>query len=72
MVVKPEIKDNVQEVKNNVKDNVQDVKDNVQETLPSVQYPDPNAPAREKAAAGLATLSSHSDPYPHYFAATSK
>ncbi|CAI2178636.1 18711_t:CDS:2 [Funneliformis geosporum] len=42
----------------------------VKATLPSAQHPDPNASAGEKASSAMATLSSHSDPYPHYFMAT--
>ncbi|CAG8546346.1 6880_t:CDS:2 [Funneliformis caledonium] len=33
----------------------------------SAQHPDPNASVGEKASSAMATLSSHADPYPHYF-----
>ncbi|RIB16834.1 hypothetical protein C2G38_2188925 [Gigaspora rosea] len=54
-----ETKEKIGEVKDNVKEDVKS-------STPSVHLP-PNSSDAEKVGAPLATLSSHFDPYPHYF-----
>jgi hypothetical protein len=54
---------------NELKANIPVPKPQIENAELSVQHPDPNASAGEKAASGLTTLSSNLDPYPHYFMA---
>ncbi|CAG8462447.1 5675_t:CDS:2 [Acaulospora morrowiae] len=47
-------------------DKAAEVKENIKEKIHSVNPPQ-HAPTPEKIASPLVTLSSHTDPYPHYF-----
>ncbi|CAG8504614.1 15050_t:CDS:2 [Dentiscutata erythropus] len=52
--------------KEQAKEKINEVKEDVKSSTPSVDPP-PNSSNAEKAGGSITTVSSHFDPYPHYF-----